>query len=131
MHSRAIISFIALSLFVMTGYCMAENVSFKSDVIPLLQKNCVSCHVSGDELGNLGLAPNLAYGFLVSRGSTESKLLLVSPGDPESSYLIHKLRGTHLDNGGKGSRMPMGLPALADNELTMITTWISQGADNN
>ena len=123
----------ALVLFIFTcmGELRAGPAEFAHDVLPILQKNCVSCHVTGEELGGLGLAPSLAYRQLVNVPSHESTLLRVKPGAPEESYLLHKLNGTHLDQGGSGGRMPLGLPPLADTQLALIRQWIQSGAPNN
>ena len=50
---------------------------------------------------------------------------LITPGHPEQSYLIDKLRGTHLC---AGSRMPLDGPALSAVSVDAITAWICQGA---
>jgi len=109
----------------------ASAPSFKKDVMPLLQRQCVACHMTGDEQGQLGLMPKIAYGSLVKKQSTQAQLARVEPGDPERSYLLHKLRGTHLDQGGSGARMPMGMPELGEEDLARISAWIKAGAPDN
>ena len=48
---------------------------------------------------------------------------MIKPGDAEASLLIKKLRGT------EGDRMPAGgRPALSNNEIQLIATWIKEGA---
>ncbi|HJV84514.1 MAG TPA: c-type cytochrome [Noviherbaspirillum sp.] len=118
-----------LALFSASSH--AQPISFKKTVLPLLQRNCVSCHMTGEEQGGLGLAPTLAYGSLVGKPSAESAMPRVAPRQPERSYLLHKLRGTHLDNGGSGGRMPLGLQPLADDEIAQLAAWIEAGAPNN
>ena len=47
----------------------------------------------------------------------QSDLLIVVPGDHQSSYLYHKVAGTHMDTpaNGSGLIMPMGgIPFTAD-----------------
>lgn len=124
---------LALGLFVLTcmGEVRAAEPAFAGDILPIFQQNCVSCHISGDELGNLGLAPSLAYGQLVDRVSEQSPLARVAPGQPEQSYLLHKLRSSHLDQGGSGGRMPLGFPALPDAQIELIAAWIAAGAPDN
>jgi hypothetical protein len=48
----------------------------------------------------------------------------IEPGDPERSYLFHKLRGTQRNVGGGGGRMPTGGPNWADWELERFRLWI-------
>ena len=51
------------------------------------------------------------------------------PGDPENSYLIHKLRG---DADIVGLRMPRnGPPFLTDDQINQVKKWIQDGAKNN
>ena len=109
----------------------AGTPSFKKDLMPLLQRQCVACHMTGDEQGQLGLMPKLAYSSLVKKQSTQAQMPRVAPGEPERSYLLHKLRGTHLDQGGSGARMPMGMPELSEEDLARLTAWIKAGAPDN
>lgn len=122
---------ILFSLAACVAGARAEPVSFKQDLLGLFKKQCVSCHMTGAEQGNLGLAPSLAYRQLVGVDSLGSPLKRVEPGAPEQSYLLHKLRGTHLEVGGSGMQMPMGLPPLPEETLAAIRSWIEDGAPNN
>lgn len=122
---------LALFIFASLGDARASGPAFAKDVVPLLQQHCVSCHVTGEELGGLGLAPPLAYEQLVNTLSQQSSMVRVKPGAPEDSYLLHKLTGTHLDQGGTGTRMPQGFPPLTDAQVDLISQWIAQGAPDN
>ena len=107
--------------------------SFKNDIVPILSAQCVFCHVTGAENAGLNLARKEAYRNLVSTKSTESELQRVVPGDPEKSYLMHKLRGTQLSVGGSGASMPRvdSSQLLDAGQLQLIEKWISAGAPNN
>ena len=52
----------------------------------------------------------------------------VSPGNPEASYMILKLRG---DPSITGERMPLGGPYLTQEQIEGIAAWIRAGAPNN
>lgn len=53
----------------------------------------------------------------------------VIPGDPENSYVIHKIEGRP---GIFGLRMPRsGPPYLTDGQIRVIKRWIELGALNN
>jgi hypothetical protein len=54
--------------------------------------------------------------------------VLVVPGDPENSYLVHKLEG-RADIAGL--RMPRIGPPLTDGQIQIIEAWIAQGARND
>ena len=53
---------------------------------------------------------------------------MIAPGDPEQSYLVHKLRGTHGQVGGGGARMPIADAALSEEEQAAVEAWIANGA---
>jgi hypothetical protein len=56
-------------------------------------------------------------------------MVRVLPGDPENSYLIHKVEGRP---GIVGLRMPRsGPPYLTDGQILVIKRWIEIGAPNN
>lgn len=110
----------------------ADTPSFRNDIQPLLNAQCVFCHVTGAENGGLNLGGRKAYGALTSP-STESALARVAPGNPDRSYLVHKLRGTQLTVGGSGLRMPMTDPPtpIDARQLDLIVKWIAAGAPDN
>ena len=112
--------------------CVAAEPSFKTDIQPLLNTQCVFCHVDGAENGGLNLGRRKSYASLIA-ASTTAPLPRVTPGDPEKSYLIHKLRGTHVDVGGSGTAMPIYDPPRPFDpaQLDMIERWIKSGALNN
>jgi hypothetical protein len=66
-----------------------------------------------------------SYGMLVGVASVqEAGVLRVDPGDPDLSYLIHKLEG----NGAIGGQMPLNAPALPQSTIAFIRQWITDGA---
>lgn len=90
---------------------------------------CVACHSGVGRAGDLRLDANAAYDELVNARSVgKPGAVRVIPGDPNDSYLIHKLEGRSDIIGG---RMPMGGPFLPQTDIDMIRTWIAQGAPNN
>lgn len=90
------------------------------------------CHIGGDAPENLVLSQGLSYRYLVNFRSQELRpMFRVDPGNPESSYIVHKLRGTHLEIGGDGARMPVGRDPLTDEELGVLIEWIADCSPNN
>lgn len=122
-----------LMLMLLLAACSAraEPVSFSRDLVPVLKASCATCHLTGEEAGDLKLYPSAAYASLVNIAAKESKLLRVRPGAPDQSYLMHKLDGTHLDAGGQGEQMPFGQPPLDEAIRNQIRAWIASGAKNN
>lgn len=119
------------ALLVASNAGAAEAVSFARDLVPVLRANCATCHLTGQEAGNMKLHPGGAYASLVNVDSVESGLKRVQPGAPQQSYLMHKLDGTHLDAGGVGDRMPFGVPPLDDATRERFRNWIAAGAKND
>ena len=89
---------------------------------------CVNCHrPQGGTPMNLVDDP---YGALVGVMSRQKPgAILVVPGDPDASYLIHKLEGR---SDIVQLRMPRnGPPYLTPGQITVIRRWIENGAPNN
>ena len=121
-----------VALLALAGSALAgEEVSFSAQIAPLLKARCAVCHLTGQEAGNMALHPGAAYESLVGVKSIESPWLRVDPGAPQKSYLVAKLRGTQLEAGGSGTRMPFDQPPLDDATMRLITDWIAQGARRN
>lgn len=110
-----------------------KPVSFKDDVQPILNSQCVFCHVTGAENGGLNLGRRESHASLLAPSTETSSMPRVTPGDPSKSYLVHKLKGTQLDAGGSGSRMPMYDPPkpFPAEHLEIIERWIREGAQKN
>jgi hypothetical protein len=92
---------------------------------------CTQCHNAVGQLFNgLNLSPAVAYANLVGVGSRgKPGAIRVIAGDPENSYLIHKLEGRP---GIVGLRMPfIGPPYLTDGQILVIRRWIELGARND
>jgi hypothetical protein len=93
---------------------------------------CTNCHsnVGRNPSGGMNLLSGVSYASLVGVGSTgKPGAVRVVPGDPENSYILHKLEGRSTI---AGVRMPRGNgPYLTDGQLLVIKRWISNGAPNN
>lgn len=106
-----------------TGF--ATTVSFASDLQPLFNSACVSCHGFN---GGLSLDPGASYGNLVNVTSFDwPPGVRVVPFDLANSVLYGKLASSVLF----GSRMPLGRPPLPQAQIDKVKTWILEGARNN
>lgn len=96
------------------------------------RKACVNCHTSTgrNPSGGIDLNHDVAYDRLVNVPSSRKPgAVRVIPGDPENSYLIHKIEGRA---GIVGNRMPSGGPPfLTDGQILIIKRWIAIGAPRN
>jgi hypothetical protein len=63
--------------------------------------------------------------------SQQAPLAMVAPGDPDSSYLVRKLRNDAGTVGGVGTPMPIGDVLLDEAEIQAIEGWIRNGAPND
>ena len=91
---------------------------------------CTQCHTGATAPLGLNLTSGLGYASLVGMASRQKPALMrVAPGDPENSYLIHKLEGR---SDIVGQRMPRTAgPFLTEGQLMVIRRWIELGAPNN
>lgn len=99
-----------------------ETVKFSTDIAPLLVENCNGCHINGRRpSGNL----NMNNFAAMRRGGDNGRPWVA--GKPDDSLIIKKLRGQ------VGQRMPLGRPALSEEKIALVSTWIKEGAayDNN
>lgn len=114
----------------------SENVSFAADVQPLLNGSCASsnCHGSNANPSQkpMVLQTGEAYDAIVGISSAQLPAMpRITPGEPNQSYLIHKLQGTHGGVGGAGSRMPLGQPPLSQSIIDLVRQWVADGALRN
>jgi hypothetical protein len=93
---------------------------------------CIQCHTDVGRVPPLGLVllEGRSYASLVGRRSTgKPSATLVAPGDPDNSYLIHKLEAAP---GIVGERMPRNAgPFLTAGQISIIRRWIELGAKND
>ena len=93
---------------------------------------CTNCHtnVGRNPSGGLNLINGISYSSLINVASTgKPGAVRVIPGDPDNSYIIHKLLGS---SDIVGVRMPRGNgPYLTDGQIAVIKRWIAVGAPNN
>lgn len=90
------------------------------------------CHSATTASGGLSLAAGEAFDGLVNTPSSQLlEMNRVEPGDPDNSYLVHKISGTQTTVGGSGTTMPQDGLALSAEEIQAITDWIEAGALDN
>jgi hypothetical protein len=91
------------------GTCSTDNMSYVTDINPILQQNCFSCHSAAANNGNVTLE-----GY---------------------NQMIHYINNGHLMKAIKHengiSPMPQNSAPLSSCEISKIEQWIVQGAQNN
>jgi len=89
--------------------CKTENLSFQTDIQPILQSNCISCHNTGYASGGINLE-----GYENVKPYAQSGIL---------SKVINHENGV--------TAMPMNADKLSDCDINKIDAWIDQGLKNN
>jgi hypothetical protein len=106
---------IAAFLFLAADTLGAQTVSFRNDIQPILEANCLKCHGAAIQLSKLDLRTREAALTGGAHGAA------ITPGNPDASKLYRMVAGLEKP------AMPMGGkldPAAVDK----IRRWIAEGA---
>jgi mono/diheme cytochrome c family protein len=95
-----------------------RQVDYSADVKPILNKRCITCH--GGVKAKAGFSVLFREDALAK---TESGKYAIVPGDPGASEMIRRIK--HND---PEERMPYKHEKLSDEEISILTRWIKQGA---
>jgi hypothetical protein len=108
-----------------TGGITADFQSIQDNVFTPI---CSKCHIGASAPEGLQLDAEHSYNLLVGVPSVEQpSLLRVKPGDPDDSYMVHKIEGLAGIDGGQ---MPLGETPLPQATIDAIRQWITDGAPN-
>ena len=107
---------LSVILLAASSVCAAENLPlvFEKQIRPILKEHCFHCHGEEEEVSG-GL--DLRLRRLLAKGGDSGAAIV--PGDPENSLLLDVLRS---------GEMPAGKDKLPDEQISLIETWIRQGA---
>ncbi len=95
-----------------------QEVDFNTQVRPILNKKCMSCHGGVRQNGGLSfLFPEMALDTL------DSGNFAIVPGSPKKSALIQRVNELDAE-----LRMPPEGPGLSTDEIRVLSDWIEQGA---
>lgn len=108
-----VIIFAALPVF------LYAQVDYSEDIQPIFNQNCTSCH------GSQNGVTLSSYDAVMSSVGSQYGTEIVVPNEPDQSPLVDKIE----PNPEFGSRMPQGGPYLNDEQINLIKTWISEGAN--
>jgi hypothetical protein len=84
---------------------------FKSEILPVFEKNCVACHGPQQKMAGLDLS---SFNGMMNGSSSGP---VIAPGKPQMSLLWKMVEGGQMPQGGK----------LNDAEKQLIRTYIEQG----
>lgn len=102
----------------------AESVSFKTDVLPILEIRCQECHKPGGE-GYVKSGLDLTSYASLMKGTKHGAVVV--PGDAFVSNIIVLLEG----RAAASISMPRNHKKLPEGEIDIIRRWINQGAKDN
>jgi hypothetical protein len=115
----------AVSLYGMAFTPLAfGDVSFKSQVKPIIHDYCLSCHQPGGQGYEKSGLDMRTYKSLMKGTKFGS---VIKPGDSFSSILIQLVEG----RAHASIKMPFGTGGLAKDKVDVLKTWVDQGAKNN
>lgn len=97
----------------------ADKVDFNTQIRPILNAACLSCHGGVKQAGGVSL---LFREEALLAGKSGRRCIV--PGKPEESELVARL--THSD---PDERMPLKHPPLKPEQVDLIKKWIKQGAE--
>jgi mono/diheme cytochrome c family protein len=89
--------------------CVTEDMSYTDDILPILERNCMSCHNEASQQGGVNLEGYDQLKLWVDNGAFLGSI----QGEPGFSP------------------MPQGGPQLPECEIDKVEAWINQGAQNN
>ncbi|MHC4235925.1 MAG: hypothetical protein ACYSUQ_12480 [Planctomycetota bacterium] len=110
------------------------EISFADDVQPIFTISCAlsGCHAGASPSVGMNLSAGQALQNIVNVASVElASMDRITPGEPDNSYLIHKIQGTQGSVGGVGGRMPLVGCCLSQAQIDTIRAWVEAGAENN
>ena len=96
---------------------LPKTIGFNEHIRPIFIKHCTACHGGVKQAGEVS--------FVYRDQVLPPNGWIVEPGDPESSWLLDRVKSTDPEE-----RMPPPEhgPALSQYEIGLLTRWIEQGA---
>ena len=114
------ISSLLITLLVLICFsCQEEKIDFNAQVRPILNKNCITCHGGIKQSGGFGFV----FREKAMQETTNGNFAIV-PGHPEASEMISRITNTDPE-----MRMPLDREPLTKEEISLLITWIEQGAE--
>lgn len=112
-------SLFSFLLFMLFSFQSHAQVDYEEEIQPIFNQNCTSCHGSNSGV-NLS-----SYDEVMNSVGNQYGTEIVVPNEPDESPLVDKIE----PNPQFGVRMPQGGPSLSDEQISLIRTWIEEGAN--
>jgi hypothetical protein len=119
------------SLFIITlvlffAGCVSQQVSYRNDIEPILNDNCLKCHIPPDGLGYMKTGLKMGSYDSLMEGTIYGPVVIA--GDSKRSILNMMAEGRV---GQLRQIMHDKNVALSDDEIMQLKLWVDQGARNN
>jgi hypothetical protein len=119
----ALLTLSALAVVALQTGCSDKPLTYQADIKPILDANCVKCHVPGGPgYEKSGLLLDSHEGLM--KGTKFGAVVV--PGSSVGSTLYRLVSG----RADPSIRMPHGSAALPEKDVATIAAWIDQGAKN-
>jgi hypothetical protein len=115
---QVLLLFLATAIVGANYFIHGQNVDFNTEVKPLINKKCISCHG--------GVKRQSGFSLLFRQDAlaiNKSGKVAIIPGDAENSEMIKRLYLTDPEE-----RMPYKHPPLNNDEINILKKWINEGA---
>ncbi|HRI22540.1 MAG TPA: c-type cytochrome, partial [Panacibacter sp.] len=114
------VSIIIATVIVSVWVINANNstVDFTTQVKPIINKNCITCHGGVKQKGGF----SLLFRDEALAKTKDGKYAII-PGDPEHSEMIRRINLNDPDD-----RMPYKHDPLSKKDIEILTRWIKEGA---
>lgn len=117
---------ILLALTTILPACVYQQVSYKQDITPILDRNCNECHMAPNGYGyrSTGLKMD-SYDSLI-QGTIYGPIVVA--GDSRRSILNKLVEGRA---GSNQSNLHGDKEGISSEEIELLKIWVDQGALNN
>ena len=113
-----VVGVLAVSLAIFIFSTKSRNVDFNTEVKPIFNKKCISCH--GGVRRKSGFSLLFRADALAINKSGKAAII---PGDPDRSEMMRRLSLKDPEE-----RMPYKHDPLSEKEISILRNWIKQGA---
>lgn len=113
-----VIAVMLVAVLLFTFSTRSRTIDFNTDVKPIINKKCISCHGGVKRQGGFSLLFRSE-----ALANTESGKPAVIPGKPDESEMIRRLTLKDPEE-----RMPYHEEPLSEDEISILRAWIKQGA---
>ena len=114
------------ALLLISGCATQREISFQSDIDPILHDKCLRCHVPPNGIGYVRTGLNMQSYDTLMKGTVFGTVII--PGDSKRSVINKLIEG----RAGEMMRMPhRDVKKLTTEEVEYLKLWVNQGALNN